>query len=468
MTLSLRTLLLGSILASTVLAWGLSAFFSYRDLKVEINELFDAHLAESAHSLLLQARRDYYARHREGDDDHKREEDDDDDDDDDHGRLPELQRRGLLFERRLVFQLWDKDGRLALKSRRDVPETPFVPLATEGFDHAHWNGTEMRVFSLWNRHRTLHVQVAESTQTRLDLVKSTLRNALSPILIMIVPLLIAIVLAVEYGMRILRRLSRELLKRTPEDLSPLEQKGVPREIQAVTKALNGLFLRLKRALDNERRFTADAAHELRTPLAAVKVQAQVALRSQEEDARQRALEGVVKGIDRATHLVEQLLTMARLDPETEWKTERVPLRSLLVDIASNLAPDALAKGIDLAVQEGPDFTVPGQKAMLEILVRNLVDNAIRYTPPAGIVNIIALKNQGQGELIVEDSGPGLTDEQKQHVLGRFARLSRPSGDGSGLGLSIVERIASIHKAELKLETGQHGKGLRVRVIFKEV
>lgn len=464
---SLRTMLLGSILASTVLAWGLSAFFSYRDMNREINQLFDAHLAESAHSLLLQARRDYHVRHHDREDDHDRDEEEEDDDDDDHRRLPDFQHRGQLLERRLIFQLWDQSGSLLMKSRRDIPETPLVPLAAEGFAHTVWNGTEMRVFSLWNRHRTLHVQVAESMQTRLDLVKATLQHALAPILIMIVPLLIAIVLAVEYGLRILRRLSRELVQRTPVDLSPLEQKGVPREIQPITQALNGLFLRLKRALDNERRFTADAAHELRTPLAAVKVQAQVALRSQQEDVRQRALEGVVKGIDRATHLVEQLLTMARLDPETELKTEPVALRSLLVNVTSLLAPDALAKGIDLNVQEGLDLTVLGQKAMLEIMVRNLVDNAIRYTPSSGVVNIRAVQGQGHCELLVEDNGPGLTDEQKQHVLGRFSRLSRPSGDGSGLGLSIVERIASIHKARLVLETGLEGKGLRVRVIFQE-
>jgi two-component system sensor histidine kinase QseC len=340
-----------------------------------------------------------------------------------------------------------------------------VPLTEEGFGQAVWKGTEMRVFSIWNRPRSLHVQVAESMQARLDLVQGTLRNVLTPIVLMIIPLLMAIIFAVEYGLRFLRRLSRELMQRTPEDLSPLEQKDLPREIQPVTKALNGLFTRLKRALDNERRFTADAAHELRTPLAAIKVQAQVAMRSQQDDTRQRALEGLVKGIDRATHLVEQLLTMARLDPEMELKVDSIALRSLVVDVTSSLAPDAVAKGIDLTVKEGPEIKVHGQRAMLEILARNLIDNAIRYTPPSGVVTIYVVQDQGHSELIVEDSGPGLTDEQKQHVPGRFSRVSRPSGDGSGLGLSIVARIASIHKARLLLESGPDGKGLRVRVVF---
>lgn len=463
MRFSLRAMLLGSILASTILAWGLSALFSYRDLHREIDQLFDAHLRESARSLLLQARRDHHGGRREhdvDDDDDEREEDDDE-------HIPALQHRGRLLERRLVFQIWDENGRLALKSRYDVPDTPLIPLDQEGFGRADWKGQEMRVFSLWNRHRSLHVQVAESMQSRLDLVQATLRHALTPILIMIIPLIIAIILAVNYALRILRRLSQELERRTPEDLSPLEEKGLPRELQPFTQALNGLFLRLNRALENERRFTADAAHELRTPLAAVKVQAQVALRSQEENARQRALEGVVKGIDRATHLVEQLLTMARLDPETELPADAIPLAPLLLNVVSALAPEAVTKGIDLTLEEGPELTIRGQKAMLEILVRNLVDNAIRYTPASGVVTIRLLKVSGHGELIVADNGPGLNEEQKKHLPGRFSRLSRPSGDGSGLGLSIVERIAHIHKARLLLETGLEGRGLQVRVIFPE-
>jgi two-component system sensor histidine kinase QseC len=436
-------------------------------MKVEINQLFDAHLAESAHSLLLQARRDRHDRHREEDDD-DHDDDDDDDDDDEHRRLPALRYRGQLFERRLFFQLWDKDNRLLTRSRRDIPETPLVPLTKEGFAEVAWNGETIRVYSLWNRQGTLHVQIAESMQSRLDIVQATLRNVLKPILVMLIPLLLAIVFAVEYGLRILRGLSRELMQRTPEDLSPLEQKGVPREIQPMTRALNELFGRLHRALDNERRFTADAAHELRTPLAAIKVQAQVAMRSQQEESRQKALEGVVKGIDRATHLVEQLLTMARLDPESELKSDSIPLRTLLVEVVGILAPEAVAKDIDLSVKEGPEGLVRGQRAMLEILVRNLVDNAIRYTPASGTVIAYVDVKPEQTELIVEDNGPGLTEEQMQHVLRRFSRISRPSGDGSGLGLSIVDRIARLHKAKLVMEAGSHGQGLRVRVAFQNI
>jgi len=230
--------------------------------------------------------------------------------------------------------------------------------------------------------------------------------------------------------------------------------------------LNNLFSRLSRALANERRFTADAAHELRTPLAAIKVQAQVAFRSSgDEAARNHALAGVAKGIDRATHLVEQLLTMARLDPETELHGESVKLHSLVVDVASMAASDAVAKNLDLVVMDGPELKIHGNPAMLRILVRNLVDNAIRYTPSQGFVHINVEKAEGRIRLIVEDSGPGLSEQQRKIAVDRFSRVSRPSGEGSGLGLSIVNRIADLHKAKLVFARGENGVGFRVEVVF---
>ena len=471
---SLRFMLLGSILLSTCLAWGLAAYFSHADMKHEVNELFDAHLAESAQSLLQQARLEGHGKGEQAVEYEDDDDDDDDHDDDDHDdhdadptRLSALKERGRLFERRILFQLWDASGRLIFNSDRDLPEMPLVPISTEGFTQSATTGSDLRVFSLWNKDRSLHMQVAESLQTREKLVQSTMWNVLTPVMFMIMPLLIILVLAVEYALRTLRRLSKELQRRTPDDLSPIHELGTPQEVRPILKALNGLFVRLHRALENERRFTADAAHELRTPLAAVKIQAQVALRSQQDDARQRALDGVIKGVDRATHLVEQLLTMARLDPETELKGETVALRALIVDIVGRLAPDALAKGLELTVHEGSEWQVQGNPAMLEILVRNLVDNAIRYTPGQGYVHIYLEHRDGSIELRVEDSGPGLTDEQKKHVLGRFSRVIRNQGYGSGFGLSIVERIAAIHKAQLILESGPQGRGLRVRLTFHD-
>jgi len=454
-------------MASTCVAWGIAAYFSFNDTRREIDGLFDAHLAESARAILEQAGHERYERYdRKRGRDH---EDEDDEDEHDRRNIPAFKGRGQLFEKRLYFQLWDRDNKLLINSGRHGSTQPLIATQAEGFFTGDLQGEELRVFAAWNKRRTFYVQVAESVKTRAALAQASVKRVLSPILLMILPLLLLIAIAVEYAMRTMKRLSSELQKRTADDLAPIESKGIPKELRPMVQALNDLFLRLSRALANERRFTADAAHELRTPLAAIKVQAQVALRSAgQDDIRNRALDGIDKGIDRASHLVEQLLTLARLDPETELPGELLRLRPLIVNMVGMLAPAAVAKDLEVAVLPGRDPVVHGNRAMLEVLVRNLVDNAIRYTPSQGYVHVSLSEQDGICQLLVEDNGPGLTDEQKKLVMGRFSRISRQSGDGSGLGLSIVERIATLHKARLILETGSSGCGLRVQVFFPAI
>ncbi|MCX6126343.1 MAG: ATP-binding protein [Proteobacteria bacterium] len=177
--------------------------------------------------------------------------------------------------------------------------------------------------------------------------------------------------------------------------------------------------------------------------------------------------GVSKGVDRATHLVEQLLTLARLDPEAHIDKICVKLRSLVVEVVSGLALDAIKKRLDLVVNDGPDLEIQGNPSMLAILVRNLVDNAIRYTPSSGFVHVAIERLKGQAQLIVEDSGPGLSEGQRKLIAERFSRMSRPSGEGSGLGLSISSRIGELHRAKIDFGPGQNGRGLRVAVLFPE-
>ena len=453
-------------MASTCVAWGIAAYLSFVDTRKEIDGFFDAHLAESARAILEQAGHEQRERH-----DRRRDDDDEGEGEEEHDgfNIPALKGRGQLFEKRLYFQLWDSSHNLIINSRRHGPAQALFATWDEGFFTGDLQGEEVRVFAAWNKKRTYYVQVAESVKTRAALAHASIKRVLSPILLMIVPLLLLIALAVEYALRTMKRLSSELQKRTADDLAPLASTGIPKELLPLVEALNALFSRLSRALANERRFTADAAHELRTPLAAIKIQAQVALRSAGQDEiRNRALEGIDKGIDRATHLVEQLLTLARLDPETELPGEVLRLRPLVVNMVGMLAPSAVAKDLEVAVLPGPEPVIHGNRAMLEVLVRNLVDNAIRYTPSQGYVHVSVNEHEGACQLSVEDNGPGLSDEQKKLVMGRFSRISRPSGDGSGLGLSIVERIASLHRARLILETGSAGHGLRVQVLFPSV
>lgn len=265
----------------------------------------------------------------------------------------------------------------------------------------------------------------------------------------------------------MRRIGSEVAQRDPANLAPLEERSAPAEIAPLLHALNALLGRLERALESERRFTADAAHELRTPLAALKIQAQVARRAENEAQRGAALDKLILGVDRATHLIEQLLTLARLEP-TGGSTVLMSgcdVAAIARQTLADLAPAALGKGIELGLNSPATAMIRGNADMLAILLRNLVDNAIRYTPRNGRVDVSLLVEQGRVRLEVTDSGPGIPEQEKQRVFDRFYRILGNEAAGSGLGLSIVKRIADAHAASLSLAEGENGVGLRVGVDF---
>ncbi|HQT26076.1 MAG TPA: ATP-binding protein, partial [Burkholderiales bacterium] len=240
----------------------------------------------------------------------------------------------------------------------------------------------------------------------------------------------------------------------------------PGELRPLVDAINTLLSRLEYSFENERRFTADAAHELRTPLAALKTQAQVAMRASEEAQRKKALEQVIGGVDRATHLVQQLLTLARLDPQfAQVGNSKVDLHQVVVGVLTELAPEALAKRIELVFEEAPRAMVKGDPEMIRILTSNIVRNAIRYTPEEGHVEVRIGEDVDAVRLHVIDNGPGIERGERTNVFERFYRTLGNRASGSGLGLSIVKRIADLHHAEVTLDTGENGKGLWVRVKF---
>lgn len=242
-------------------------------------------------------------------------------------------------------------------------------------------------------------------------------------------------------------------------------KSVPEEVAPLAQALNDLFARLQQAFEGERRFTADAAHELRTPLAALKIQAQVALRANNVVERNTALENVLRGVDRATRLVEQLLTLARVDPETiTLGFKPVELQGLAASVMRDLEPLAHAKHIEMALEVSSACNVFGDDAQLGLLLRNLIDNAIRYTPAGGRV-LVVLQSIGGVSIEVCDTGPGIAAAERDQVLQRFYRISGSGEEGSGLGLSIVRRIAELHGAQLTLSDNPSGTGLLAKVFW---
>ena len=435
---SLRARLLLLLLSATLLLWGVTAMLSFLETHHEIEELYDAQLARSARILLAQA-----------------------------GREPEEIEieNGAEFhkyERKIAFQIWDEHGRQLLRSANAPPQA--TAGERRGF-HDVWAGShKWRVFSHWDEERRLWVQVAESYEVRDELTEAIAAQLFYP-LIFALPLLAFLVwLGVGKGLAPLQRVAAEVSRRAPQHLSQLKADGVPSEIRPLVAALNALLVRLGLALENERRFTADAAHELRTPLAGVKTQAQVALRATDDGQRRHALRQVVAGTDHATRLVEQLLTLARLDPGAKSAQFRLlALRALLVECVMAQAPQALEKSIELSVADG-DGKISGDPTMLAVLMRNLVDNAIRYTPPGGWVKTGVNATPGGIVLEVRDSGPGVAEEEREQVLRRFYRVLGSGAEGSGLGLSIAQRVAELHGSTLELGESEAG-GLAVRVRF---
>lgn len=445
--ISLRRRLLVTLLGFFVLAWVWLMGMTYINAREEIHEVFDAQLAQAAHVLLELTR-------------HELEEEESAED-----FRAEMFRDRLVhaYEKKVAFQVW-RQGDLLLSS----PSAPRERMTdTPGYSDVMVDGQRWRVLYTAGERHEFEVIVGDREDVRAELVGHVIQQLFVPIGIAL-PLLGGLVwFGVGRGLAPLARTEREIANRSPTQLEPIGVSEVPEEIHGLVGALNHLLGRLEEALDSERRFTAHAAHELRTPLAALKTQAQVALRMPEGAERERAVRQLVNGVDRASHLVEQLLTLARLDPETAGGMRTgVDLRAVVGEVVSEMAPLALERRIDLGIEGGEPARIEGVPAALAILVRNLVDNAVRYSPDGARVDIdIAGAADGRLQLTVTDQGPGIAPAERERVLDRFYRIAGTRGQGSGLGLSIVRRIVELHRARLELEDGPGGRGLRVRVTF---
>ncbi len=297
---------------------------------------------------------------------------------------------------------------------------------------------------------------------RRELVAKIAGRLIVPLALGLPLLGIWIWLATRRALGPLDEIARQIAVREPDRLHALTPVRAPREIAPLVRAINDLFVRVADTLELERRFTADAAHELRTPLAAIAAQAQVAERARDTAEREHAIRQLVAGSRRATRLVDQLLTLARLDPDNATANETVRLDRLAEDVCAAHGAEAMEKSIALELDAVP-ATVTGSTDMLRILLRNLVDNAIRYTPAGGCVTVAV----APGLITVTDTGPGIPAAERRRVFDRFHRLAGQEAEGSGLGLSIVARIAERHGATIELRDGDAGRGLRVTVRFSD-
>jgi two-component system OmpR family sensor kinase len=361
----------------------------------------------------------------------------------------------------LVVQVWNRDGVQVFRSQptRDAPAR-----AAPGFTTVAGNGGAWRVYSVLANGQV--IQVGQPLAVRDELATRMAWRTTLP-LIVIAPLLALFIwLAIERALRPLARLTGAVGRRGADELTPLADAGWPEEVAPLVAALNALLDKLRQALSAQRAFVADAAHELRTPLAALHLQAQLAERAGDDAERATAMRAMKGGIDRATRLASQLLALAREEHAgLERAHAQVALATLAQDVAREQAPIAAARDVDLGVTESAPVTVEGDPAALYTLIGNLVDNAVRYTPRGGRVDVAVILRDGAPAIVVRDSGPGIPAEERAHVFDRFARGAQASAPGSGLGLAIVKRIAERHGASVDLEPGIDGEGLGVVVRF---
>ena len=431
-------LVLGALLAVELV----SGWTGYRRALHEADELLDAQLVQYAQIMLSLA--------HEGRDDEV--------------KLPDI--KDHPYQSKLMFQIWDMKGapRLMLRS----PEAPHQwpqGVKTSGYSEVTLAGHAWR-FYVAKGDNGYVVLAAHDLHIHQELASQIALSNMAPYLLAVPILAVLLLLAIRRGLKPLHALAADLSGRDPQRLDELPDAGLPRELRPPVRAMNQLFGRIRMAMDKERRFTSDAAHELRTPIAAMRAQLQVAERTPDPEERQAAIAKALRGTSRMTHLVAQLLALARLEAETADKPDaNVNLGDLLHEVVAGLAHQAESRGIQVKIDTEPDCVLTGNSELLPVLLRNLVGNAIRSVPDAGRVQVGLARVGGRVVLTVADNGPGVAVEERDMLGQRFHRFGARTVEGVGLGLSIVRRIAVLHGAELVFGEGLEGRGLGVRVRF---
>ena len=436
---SARTRLLVTLLAGLAVAALAVAIATANKADHEVAEVFDASLAQNASLLVMRLGEEV--------------------DEIETEHAPVLHK----YAKPLSFQVWKRGRKLQLHSA-DVPDAKLSE-TLEGFSTVEQGGREWRVFSVWDEKREYLVQVRSAVADRRHVIVDIVKALAKPLLVALPVIALLVWFAVGLAFRPLARVGEELARRDPNYLEPLEG-DVPREIAPLVGRLNGLLARVKSSLEGERRFASDAAHELRTPLAALRAQLQVAQGAGDAAGRERAIAQALAAGERATHVVEQLLTLARLDHQA-WKEKAQPfdLHRVAADAIADRAALAGAKRIALALEGSPGLRATGHAGLAAIAAGNLIDNAIRYSPPDTEV-VVRLATEGERILLrVVDQGPGIPAARRAEALSRFARLDTQVAEGSGLGLSIVARVAQLHGSPLALGEGPGGRGLEALIAF---
>ncbi len=435
MTSSIRRQLIIALLTTIAVAVLAAAYGSYRLARTEIDTVFDYHLKQIALSLR------------------------------DHAPQSNTQLPAVDDQLDFVIQVFTRDGSRLYASH---PHASLPGHAQPGFSTIDTDDGRWRVYAIQLSDQV--VQVAQPTRVRKEAAATAALRTVIPFLVLLPVLGALIWWTVGIGLAPLDRIAREVKSRSAAQLEPLPLAGVPVEARPLIEALNDLLQRRSEALDAQRAFIADAAHEMRTPLTALQLQATLIERADSDASRIAAVADLKRGLVRASHVVQQLLTLAREEPggRTPQSFARIDLVSLAGMTVADHMLLAESRGIDLGLEKSvASAPVDGDAGALRTLIANLVENAIRYTPGPGRVDITVAIEGGQPQLTIADSGPGIPVEERERVFDRFYRRTEAAEPGSGLGLAIIRVIADRHGASVDLGDSPLG-GLLACIRFPPV
>jgi len=435
---SIRRRLAGLLLGSVTAAWLAVTVAAYFDAHREADRLLDAHLAQVTSILAAGAGHELLEL-----------------DPEDLGEFAESGSYG----HRVSFQVWNDQSELVLSSK-DAPGRRLSP-ALEGFSDSEVAGRRWRVFTTWDREREFLIEVGEDHSVREAIARRVALNALLPLAAGLPVLALLIWWSIGRALQPLADLGDELAARDPLELRPVDL-AVPAETLPLVRRLNELFGRIRRATELERRFTADASHELRKPVAAVRAQAEVARTTPDAATRDAALDQVIVASDRMADLLDQLLTLARLEGgEAVTAPASVALDQVARSVIADVASSEYGQEPDIELDAAVNTRVRGNATLLGILVRNLVINALRHGAQPVVVHVA--REEGRVTLRVRDAGAGVSPAELERLGDRFFRGDSAAGGGSGLGLSIVRRIAELHHGTVGFSPGPEGRGFEVLV-----
>lgn len=441
LSLKLRLTLLFLVLSLT--AWFAASLVAWQQTTHKLDKLFDTQQMLFAKRLLTMELDELHAPAR------MRE-------------VPKKAKHGHLDDDALAFAIYASDGTMILNDGENGRDIPYH-YRRDGFDDGRLqdDNDEWRFLWLTSPDGKYRVVVGQEWEYRQDMALDVVSSQLTPWLVALPVMLLLLIVLLSRELKPLKKLAQTLRARSPDATDALPIQGVPAEVRPLLDSLNHLFARTQEMMTRERRFTSDAAHELRSPLAALKVQTDVAQLSQDDpQAQEKALTQLHAGIDRASRLVDQLLTLSRLDSlDSLDGVEQIAMADLLQSAVMYIYPPAQQAGIDIRLNiNAPEVTRTGQQLLLSLLVRNLLDNATRYSPRGSVVDVTLDARR----FTVRDNGPGISPDALARLGERFYRPPGQDATGSGLGLSIVKRIAALHGMHVALGNAPEG-GFEVNV-----